>query len=382
MQQSDRTGAKPDFGVDVMIRGSGAVQGTAVLIEQQFIELTGHMSFSLVSSYGLLSELRTQMDLLARNVSSIGTAFATALNIASTSSSNVSATFEPMVLALSSLQTLQVDHLPAILAEIQSLVELPIKLELQDSFRAIFSTVQLLAGTVLQLTSAVVNSNDPANVDVSVVNMVNRAASLLRANIVPLNYTIASTGDNIRAVDAFLARLSSSVQSNTVTVGNDFERFLQQQYQLKNTTTAGLSCTKQEISDIGSSVAPFLPILCDGSDPCDLQTTVEQIMQLQSDEVDQVATTMTRQIDELARFKPVYTAAASELFNRTYNLGLFLADVTVIKGPYALHCFKKYSNLVEQLIPRVTDGFNVCYRQETTRLRSLRTSLLNIKVKN
>ena len=150
--------AKPDFGVDVMIRGSVAVQGTAVMIEERLSELTKHMSFSLVSSYGLLSDLRTQMDLLARKVATIGTTFATALNQASTSNSNVTATFHPVLLSLARLQTLQVDELPPILAEIEKLVKLSIKLELQDSFKTLQSSVQLMVGAVVQLTAAVVDN--------------------------------------------------------------------------------------------------------------------------------------------------------------------------------------------------------------------------------
>ncbi|XP_040153273.1 uncharacterized protein LOC120894628 [Anopheles arabiensis] len=368
--------AKPDFGVDVMIRGSVAVQGTAVMIEERLSELTKHMSFSLVSSYGLLSDLRTQMDLLARKVATIGTTFATALNQASTSNSNVTATFHPVLLSLTRLQTLQVDELPPILAEIEKLVKLSIKLELQDSFKTLQSSVQLMVGAVVQLTAAVIDN--PVSIDVSIVNMVTRVASMLRANTVPLNYTIASTGENIRAADTFLGRLSRSVQTTTTTVENDFTSFMDDVEQLQDTTLQALGCTKQEISGLGASVEPLLAILCDSSGPCDIRTTVTKILQLQSDDQDEVALTVREQFSKLTPYKTILTSVASVTFSRAYELGLYLADVTAMKGPYGLYCLNKYASVVEQLLPRVRDGLIVCYRQEHTRLRTLRTSLLNM----
>uniref|UniRef100_A0A182UAN2 Uncharacterized protein n=1 Tax=Anopheles melas TaxID=34690 RepID=A0A182UAN2_9DIPT len=218
--------AKPDFGVDVMIRGSVAVQGTAVMIEERLSELTKHMSFSLVSSYGLLSDLRTQMDLLARKV----------------------------------------DELPPILAAIEKLVKLSIKQELQDSFQTLYSSVQLMAGAVLQLTAAVVDN--PVSIDVSIVNM--------------------------------------------------------------------------------------------------------------SDDQDEVALTVREQFSKLTPYKIILTSVASVTFSRAYELGLYLADVAAMKGPYGLYCLNKYASMVEQLLPRVRDGLIVCYRQEHKRLRTLRTSLLNM----
>uniref|UniRef100_A0A182P227 Uncharacterized protein n=1 Tax=Anopheles epiroticus TaxID=199890 RepID=A0A182P227_9DIPT len=132
------------------------------------------------------------------------------------------------------------------------------------------------------------------------------------------------------------------------------------------------------LGDLATSVAPFVQSLCDDEMPCSLEGTVNQIVQLLTPDQDQVAASLLEQFNDLGDYD--VNTLAGTTFNRTYDLALNLAFVTVINGPYAMYCFNKYAHLVEQLMPRVTDGLIVCFREELTRLRSLQTSLINMYV--
>uniref|UniRef100_A0A182RTX2 Uncharacterized protein n=1 Tax=Anopheles funestus TaxID=62324 RepID=A0A182RTX2_ANOFN len=371
-------GAVPDFGVDVSIRGSVVVQGAAIRIEQRFAELTEHMNFELVSSYDKLTFLRDQFSFLAQNLTSIGTVFASALNTATRSNSSVSGTFELVIHSLAQLQTLQEGQIAGIVTEIYNLVGQPIRAQLQDSFSTIFASVQNLYGAVIQLIAAIQTSNDLATIDVAFVYLLNRAVYVLRANVLPLNYTISSTSRNIREVDAFLRRFSRSLQSGENMVINEVRRFQRQVGLLTNATLHVASCSRREVNDLGMSAAPLLQMLCDSSsEECPLQTAVESAVDLTTTEFDRVMAAVRRHFYHLAT-DSVFVEEIEDKYNDIYDLGVLLADLTIISRPYSLYCFNKFAKLVEQLIPRLTDGFNVCFRHELTRLSSLQNSLVNM----
>uniref|UniRef100_A0A182WJN2 Uncharacterized protein n=1 Tax=Anopheles minimus TaxID=112268 RepID=A0A182WJN2_9DIPT len=370
--------AVPDFGVDVSIRGSVAVQGSAVQLEQRFVELTPHMNFSLVSSYGKLGLLRDQFTYLVQNLTTIGMTFSTALNSATTSNSNVRGTFEPIILSLSHFQTLQATVIEGIVTVIDTIVGQPIRAELQDSFSRFYTSVQNLYGALIQVIAAIQTSSSPGNIDSAFVFQLSRAVHMLRANVLPLNYTVASTGEGIREADRFLARLSGGLQSGVNTLTSEVRRYQRQVDAVASATLQVAECSRHAVNGVGTAAAPLLQTLCEfSSAECPLQTAIQTAVEMTTTEFDRVMGTVERHFENLAT-QNVFTEELGNRLSDIYELGLQLADVTIKKRSYSLYCFNKFSLLVEQLITRLTDGFVVCFRQELTRLHSLRNSLTNM----
>uniref|UniRef100_A0A182MBP8 Uncharacterized protein n=1 Tax=Anopheles culicifacies TaxID=139723 RepID=A0A182MBP8_9DIPT len=368
--------AVPDFGVDVSIRGSVAVRDAAVRLEERFLELTAHMDFTLVSSYDKLSLLRNQFTYLVQNLTSIGLTFATTLNSATTSNSNVTGTFEPIMLSVSQLQTLQITQISGIIGEIDNIVGAPVRAELQDTFDRFYSSVQNMYGALIQLIAAIQSSNSPGNINSAFVFHVNRAVDLLRANVLPLNYTIGSTGENIRVADAFLRRLSLAMQTGGNTVRSEVRRYKRHVGQLASATHQAAECTRQEVSEL--SATSLLQTLCNlSSEECPLQAAVQSVVESTTTEFNRVIGAVEQHFEHLSE-QSDFVEELTERFSDIYELGLLLADVAIIKRPYSLYCFNKFAHLVEQLITRLTDGVTVCLRQELTRLRSLQSSLVNM----
>ncbi|XP_035916914.1 uncharacterized protein LOC118514279 [Anopheles stephensi] len=378
--QTSFVAASPDFGVDVSIRGSVAVQRTAVRVEERFEELTVHMDFMLVSSYEKLGLLQNQVTYLVHNLTTIGTAFAMALNSATTSNSDVVGTFEPLIYSVSRLQTIGVSDIVDIVGEIRGLVGQYLSLQLEDSFETLHDSVQKMFGALIQLVSAIQTASSPSNINWLFVNNLNRAVNVVRGNVVPLNYTIASTGENIRESDAFLSRLSGRLELAETAVENEEHYFKSQVDLVANATLLQADCSKQRVSGLAMAASPFVQTLCGFSKnlaECALQTAVQSVVQMSTTEWDRVVGVVRRYFDNL-REESAFVQEVVGRFSSIYNLGLLLADVTISQRPYSLYCFHKFAHLIEQLVTRLTDGLVVCFNEEHTRLRSLQTGLVHM----
>ncbi|XP_035787927.1 uncharacterized protein LOC118464590 [Anopheles albimanus] len=288
--------------------------------------------------------------------------------------SNLEATYQPVITALNTLQMMRENVLQETLDALETAHASTLVDQLTDLFRITNLTINNITGALLQLIGSLTTVQTGAEVQTSLVRLVNTAIRKLVSDVALLNYTIRSAAEGIRQADQFLLELSYAVGNATEATTLALQRFHNKLNQFTEAIESDASCLLQGYEGFEATVQCTLDHLHDNSsEGCVLQSTADTLVQIVTSDFDRMVCVVKEHYESLGD-RIELRELLQDGYDAILELGNLLAQSTSGNGPYAILCHKTYASRILALAPRLSDGVSLCLRSEGKRLKSLQSS--------
>uniref|UniRef100_A0A182J1Q5 Protein TsetseEP domain-containing protein n=1 Tax=Anopheles atroparvus TaxID=41427 RepID=A0A182J1Q5_ANOAO len=383
--------ARPDFGINLAITGSGKVSQSATDANEVVQALDDNTAFTADTSYPGLQELADQLAGVADMTVQLGGELVPLVTaLVADMSGNVAGAFGPVFAKITAIKTTIATDLPTANAAIDAIVGHYVPDQLTDGFERIVEGLQdleELLGTLKAAIDAAVGQAGSADsvtpalvkkyVKPALVYRVVFAVNQLKAYVPVVKYTIDSTLENINLADDYLLIVYEALNQSSATAAALQAQISAVTEAIATTVKTQLDGYEENFVATESGVADLTAVAAAPD-----YAAVTNALEAFGVHFDSLSSTLYPALDGylLALLEVLATALPGS--GTSGNVSSDLLDSLILtlieNGKFAQFCFYKYYGLVLGFLTSIADNASLCFDKEERRLTFLKDSLPGI----